>query len=171
MGLRGAERELVCIPFIPLLTDAFSALSLSDLRHTITLELQYDRTFLISLRKCVKEFVVFALRICGKRLLKIVCRRPSRNDRLVDLFFDLAHDTSPALSRAKIKISLNINSCRSGMIKQIVTDVLPKSLNYRETGCGRRNREKDFKDMIKPSKFSAHDVNAYRHNTRPCALL
>lgn len=47
VGLRGAERELVCIPIIPLLTDAFSALSLSDLRHTITLELQYDHTFLI----------------------------------------------------------------------------------------------------------------------------
>lgn len=45
VGLRGAEREFVCIPFIALLTDAFSALSHGDLRHTIPFELQYDHTF------------------------------------------------------------------------------------------------------------------------------
>lgn len=62
VGLRGAEREFVCIPFISLLTDASSALSPSDLRHTITPELQYDCTvFFISLRICVKEFLVFAV--------------------------------------------------------------------------------------------------------------
>lgn len=39
-GVIGAEREFVSIPFIPLLTDAFSTLSPVDLIHTITSELQ-----------------------------------------------------------------------------------------------------------------------------------
>lgn len=118
----------------------FSALSLSDLRHAITLELQYDRKFLIPVRKCVKKFVVFAVHICGERLLKIVSLRPSCNDQLVDIFFDLLHHTSPVLSRAKIKIYLNINSWRSGMIKQIVSVSLKFSITQR-LGVAARNRK------------------------------
>lgn len=60
----------MCIPFISLLTDTFSALSLGDLRHTITFELQDDHTFFISVRTFMKEFAIFALPNYDKRLVK-----------------------------------------------------------------------------------------------------
>lgn len=58
--------------FILLLTDAFPALSLSDLTQTITFELQYGRTILISDSiKSLKELRFFVLRHYNYRLLKI----------------------------------------------------------------------------------------------------
>lgn len=58
----------------------FSALSLGDLRETITFELQDSHTFFIPVRTYVKEFAVFVLHNYDKRL--------SFNDQLVDIFFD-----------------------------------------------------------------------------------
>ena len=69
---------------------------------------------------------------------------------------------SRPFTAAEIKISLNINSWRSGMIKQIVTDSPPWNPQLPREWAWQQERKRRFQGRDKPA-----NVRARRHDTHP----